>query len=193
MSGDRRENIFEDDLDRAGFLNSRRGLPAHRLEVPCLRVDEQPLPLAAGTAWSQSGGRDAVVSKSLHGALRPASPKGGALIPGALQNDVVEPGQSAYFATVADYIHLDPARARLFGRSGALKIYRWSSLPCYLASAGNGPYGWKFLGNGRTRRRKTWRLSTTAGDWKSALGKVWKRSNSSRCAEAGFQAVKHSR
>jgi hypothetical protein len=33
-----------------------------------------------------------------------------------------------------DYIHLNPARARLLGRSGALKTYRWSSLPCYLAS-----------------------------------------------------------
>jgi putative transposase len=47
---------------------------------------------------------------------------------------LVEPGQSAYFAIVADYIHLNPARARLLGRSGALKTYRWSSLPCYLAS-----------------------------------------------------------
>ena len=47
---------------------------------------------------------------------------------------LVEPGRSAYFATVADYIHLNPARARLLGRSGALKTYRWSSLPCYLAS-----------------------------------------------------------
>lgn len=43
-----------------------------------------------------------------------------------------------YFRIVADYIHLNPARAGIAGgRRGPLAGYRWSSLPCYLK--GNGP------------------------------------------------------
>lgn len=43
-----------------------------------------------------------------------------------------------YFRIVADYIHLNPARAGLAGgKRGPLVNYSWSSLPCYLK--GNGP------------------------------------------------------
>ena len=43
-----------------------------------------------------------------------------------------------YFRIVADYIHLNPARARLAGgKSGRLAGYRWSSLACY--AKGKGP------------------------------------------------------
>lgn len=45
---------------------------------------------------------------------------------------------ASYFRIVADYIHLNPARAGLAGgRSGSLTAYPWSSLPCYVK--GNGP------------------------------------------------------
>ena len=45
---------------------------------------------------------------------------------------------SYYFRIVADYIHLNPARASLAGgRSGKLAGYRWSSLSCY--AKGKGP------------------------------------------------------
>ncbi|MEO7097753.1 MAG: transposase [Luteolibacter sp.] len=43
-----------------------------------------------------------------------------------------------YFKIVADYIHLNPARAGLAGgKNGKLLGYRWSSLPSH--AAGNGP------------------------------------------------------
>ena len=43
-----------------------------------------------------------------------------------------------YFRIVADYIHLNPARAGIVGgRRGALTSYKWSSLPSYIK--GNGP------------------------------------------------------
>ena len=45
---------------------------------------------------------------------------------------------SHYFRIVADYIHLNPARAGLAGgKSGQLSGYRWSSLSCY--AKGKGP------------------------------------------------------
>jgi REP element-mobilizing transposase RayT len=47
-------------------------------------------------------------------------------------------GDRYYFRIVADYIHLNPARAGLAGdRSGRLVDYRWSSLSCY--AKGKGP------------------------------------------------------
>ena len=43
-----------------------------------------------------------------------------------------------HFRIVADYIHLNPARAKLVGGTkGALSSYRWSSLPAY--AKGKGP------------------------------------------------------
>jgi len=43
-----------------------------------------------------------------------------------------------YFRIVADYIHLNPARAKLVGAGrGKLIGYKWSSLPCY--ASGKGP------------------------------------------------------
>lgn len=42
-----------------------------------------------------------------------------------------------YFRIVADYIHLNPARAGLAGgRSGPLTGYKWSSLPSYIKGSG---------------------------------------------------------
>lgn len=65
-----------------------------------------------------------------------------------------------YFRIVADYIHLNPARAGLAGgRGGKLAGYRWSSLPCY--AKGKGPQwlamervlkSFELAENGRGRR-----------------------------------------
>jgi putative transposase len=42
-----------------------------------------------------------------------------------------------HFRIVADYIHLNPARAKLAGgTNGALSAYRWSSLPAYVKGKG---------------------------------------------------------
>ena len=41
-----------------------------------------------------------------------------------------------YFPTVANYIHLNPARAKIVGLdAGSLADYRWSSYPLYLDGA----------------------------------------------------------
>lgn len=64
----------------------------------------------------------------------------GHLFQGRYKAMLVEAG-SGYFAAVADYIHLNPARAGLIGRGGRLKSYRWSSLPWHLSSPHRRP-GW---------------------------------------------------
>jgi putative transposase len=45
-----------------------------------------------------------------------------------------DPMEGRYFQTVADYIHLNPSRAKMIGKGkkwGTLKEYPWSSLPAY--------------------------------------------------------------
>gem|GEM_PF-634124 len=46
---------------------------------------------------------------------------------------IIDGGSGEYFLTVAGYIHLNPARAKLFDlKSEGLEVYRWSSYPLYL-------------------------------------------------------------
>jgi REP element-mobilizing transposase RayT len=132
--GDRRENIFEDDLDRVRFLETltevcgRTGWKLHAYVLMSNHyhwlLETPQANLVAGMRWFQScyTARYNRRHRTCH------------LFHGRYKAMLVEPGESAYFATVADYIHLNPARARLLGRGGALKSYRWSSLPCYLRS-----------------------------------------------------------
>jgi len=62
--------------------------------------------------------------------------RGGHLFQGRYKAQLVnaDPMESRYFQTVADYIHLNPSRARMIGKGKkweSLKDYPWSSLPTY--------------------------------------------------------------
>ncbi len=53
-----------------------------------------------------------------------------------------DPMESRYFQTVCDYIHLNPARARMIGKGKnweTLKDYPWSSLPFYVKGKSKRP------------------------------------------------------
>jgi len=54
---------------------------------------------------------------------------------------IVEGSGTGYVRTVCEYVHLNPARARLLGAEQALRGYRWSSWPEYLKPPGQRP-GW---------------------------------------------------
>lgn len=132
--GDRRENIFEDDADRVRFLETlaevcrRTGWKIHAYVLMSNHYHwllETPWPnLVAGMRWFQS---------CFTARYNRRHRKAGHLFQGRYKAMLVEPG-SGYFAALADYIHLNPARAGLIGRTGRLKSYRWSSLPLYLTS-----------------------------------------------------------
>jgi hypothetical protein len=49
---------------------------------------------------------------------------------------VVDPEERGYFATLSDYIHLNPVRARLVNLEQRLFDYRWSSYRWFAAKAG---------------------------------------------------------
>ena len=52
-----------------------------------------------------------------------------------------DPFPTPSMKTVCDYVHLNPARARLLRAEQALSAYRWSSYPEYLKTARRRP-GW---------------------------------------------------
>lgn len=82
-----------------------------------------------------------------------------------------------YFRIVADYIHLNPARAGLAGgRLGPLANYKWSSLPSHVK--GNGPdwlvldrvlRGFELAQDGRGRRAYVAWLEARAADDKGKI------------------------
>jgi REP element-mobilizing transposase RayT len=139
--GDRRENIFEDDADRVRFLETlgqacqRTGWKIHAYVLMSNHYHwllETPRPnLVAGMRWFQS---------CFTARYNRRHRKVGHLFQGRYKAMLVEAG-SGYFAAVADYIHLNPARAGLIGRGGRLKSHRWSSLPWYVSSPRRRP-GW---------------------------------------------------
>lgn len=138
--GDRRENIFEDDSDRARFLETlaqvcqRTGWRIHAYVLMSNHyhwlLETPQANLVAGMRWFQS-------CFTVRYNVRHR--KAGHLFQGRYKAVLVEPEASGYFAAVADYIHLNPARAGLIGKRDALRHYRWSSLPWYVESARGRP------------------------------------------------------
>ena len=63
----------------------------------------------------------------------------GHLFSGRYKSLIVDGRGSGYARTVCDYVHLNPARARLLKPEHALRAYRWSSWPAYLKPPGQRP------------------------------------------------------
>src|SRR5881628_1161852 len=63
----------------------------------------------------------------------------GHLFSGRYKSLIVDGSDNGYLRTVCDYVHLNPVRAKLLGPRQALRAYRWSSYPWYLASPGKRP------------------------------------------------------
>lgn len=131
--GDRQEPIFKDDADHRRFLDTlgeacgKAGWQVHAL---CLMpnhfhlVVETPRgDLVAGMKWflgtytSRFNRRHKVV---------------GHLFSGRYKALIVDGSGNGYLRTVCDYVHLNPARARLLGPEQPLSAFEWSSWPEYL-------------------------------------------------------------
>jgi len=59
----------------------------------------------------------------------------GHLFSGRYKSLIVDGSGAAYLKTVCDYVHLNPARAKLLGPQEKLSQYRWSTYPAYLLPA----------------------------------------------------------
>lgn len=135
--GDRREEIFKDDKDRERFLETlgevcvKTGWQVHAL---CLMgnhfhlVLETPKGnLVAGMKWFL--GTYTSRFNRRHKLF-------GHLFSGRYKALIVDGSGNGYLRSVCDYVHLNPARARLVQAEASLSSYRWSSWPEYLRSPG---------------------------------------------------------
>src|SRR6266496_3936761 len=140
--GDRCEPIFKDNEDRRSFLQTlgqacvRSGWQVHAY---CLMpnhfhlVVETPQPtLVAGMKWFPG---------TYTGRFNRRHKLFGHLFSGRYKSLIVDGSGSGYLRTVCEYVHLNPARAKLLRPEQALREYRWSSWPEYLRAPRKRP-GW---------------------------------------------------
>jgi REP-associated tyrosine transposase len=149
--GDHREDIFSDAQDRQLFLAT--------LDEACAKTDWQV---------------HAFCLMSTHFHLVVETPKGnlvegmkwllgtytgrynrrhklfGHLFSGRYKALFVDGSGTGYLKTVCDYVHLNPARAKLLPRKQKLSSFRWSSYPEYL--------------RGRSERRRCLRVDRLLGE-----------------------------
>jgi len=137
--GDRREDIFRDDLDREAFLKTladacaKTGWQVHAF---CLMpnhfhlVVETPQPnLVPGMKWFL--GTYTTRFNRRH-------KLNGHVFAGRYKSLLVA-GNGGYLRTVCDYVHLNPVRAKLVSSDERLHNYRWSSLPAILLPSDQRP------------------------------------------------------
>src|SRR5467141_2298862 len=138
--GDRREDIFLNDVDRQDFLKT--------LAEACQKTDwqvhsyclmrnhyhlvlETPnANLISGMAWLQS-------TYTIR--LNHRQKLFGHVFSGRYKAQMVEGSGSGYLRTACDYVHLNPVRAGLLRADERLLAYPWSSLGYYLAAPQHRP------------------------------------------------------
>ena len=138
--GDRREDIFKDDLDRRQFLSTleeacqKTGWQVHAY---CLMrnhfhlvIETPQANLVAGMKWLSG-----VYTKRFNIRHKFC----GHVFAGRYKALVVDGSGDGYFKTVCDYVHLNPVRARVIAVKAGLETFRWSSYPAYLQPARQRP------------------------------------------------------
>ena len=131
--GDRREAIYRDDHDRSVFLKTlgetckKTGWQVHAYVLMGnhfhLVVETPRANLVAGMRWFM--GTYTARFNRRHKFF-------GHLFSGRYKALVVDGSGSGYLKSVCDYVHLNPARARLIPSDEKLSSYPWSSYPGYL-------------------------------------------------------------
>lgn len=133
--GDRREEIFKDDVDRERFLGTlgdacrKAGWQVHAY---CLMrnhfhlvIETPQANLVAGMKWLLS-----VYTTRFNIRHKVC----GHLFAGRYKAMVVDGSGNGYLKTACDYVHLNPLRAGLLKPEEPLESFRWSSLHHYLSN-----------------------------------------------------------
>jgi putative transposase len=131
--GDRREDIFWNDSDRAGFLEllSRTcGKTDWEVHAYCLMSNHFHLVVETPRANLVSGMKWLLGSYTMRFNRRHRLC--GHLFAGRYKSLLIDERDPLYLRTVCDYVHLNPARAGLIEPDQALQSYRWSSYPGYV-------------------------------------------------------------
>ena len=138
--GDRREDIFLDDVDRQDFLKTLAEACQKtdwQIHAYCLMRNHYHLVLetpdanlVAGMAWLQS--THTIRLNHRHKLF-------GHVFSGRYRAQLVEGSGNGYLRTACDYVHLNPVRAGLLARGERLLAYPWSSFGAYLAAGRHRP------------------------------------------------------
>ena len=140
--GDRRDDIYFDDVDRQDFLKT--------LAEACQKTDWQvhAYCLLRNHFHLVVETPNANLSEGMHwllgtytGRLNRRHQQTGQVFSGRYKALVVDGSGNGYLKTVCDYVHLNPVRAGLLGSGERLLSYPWSSLGWYLAVPKHRP-GW---------------------------------------------------
>ena len=138
--GDRREEIYLNDVDRQDFLKTQAEAcekTGWQIHAYCLMrnhyhlvVETPNANLVAGMAWLQS--TYTIRLNHRHKLI-------GHVLSGRYKAQLVDGSGDGYFRTVCDYVHLNPVRARLLNPEDRLMSYPWSSFPYYLSAPAHRP------------------------------------------------------
>ena len=131
--GDRREDIFWDDGDRASFLellSQTCGKSAWQVHAYCLMSNHFHLVVETPRANLVSGMKWLLGNYTMRFNRRHRLC--GHLFAGRYKSLVIDERDPLYLRAVCDYVHLNPARAGLVQPDQGLGNYRWSSYPSYI-------------------------------------------------------------
>jgi REP element-mobilizing transposase RayT len=138
--GDRREDIFLDDVDRQDFKTLAEACQkaGWQIHAYCLMrshyhlVLERPnANLVPGMAWRQS--TYTIRLNHRHKLI-------GHVLSGRYKSQLVEGSGNGYLRTACDYVHLNPVRAHILKPEERLLAYPWSSFGYYLAAPEHRPH-----------------------------------------------------
>ena len=133
--GDRREEIFYDDVDRHDFLKTigeacqKADFQVHAY---CLMPNHFHLVMETPNANLVAGMKWLLSSYTLR--LNHRRKLVGHVFSGRYKALLVDGSGDGYLKTVCDYVHLNPARAHMLKSQDPLLAYPWSSMIWYLAA-----------------------------------------------------------
>ena len=138
--GDRKKDIYLNDVDRQDFLKTlaeacqKAGFQVHAY---CLMRNHFHLVVETPNANLVAGMRWLLSSYTIR--LNHRQKLFGHVFSGRYKAVIVEGSGNGYLRTACDYVHLNPARAKLLGPDERLLEYPWSSLVWYLAAPEHRP------------------------------------------------------
>jgi putative transposase len=138
--GDRREDIFRNDIDRHDFIKTlaeachKTGWQIHAY---CLMRNHFHIVLETPEANLVAGMRWFLGSYTIRFNAR--HKLFGHVFSGRYKAQVVDGSGNGYFRTACDYVHLNPVRAKLLKPDQRLISYPWSSLLWYMAASEHRP------------------------------------------------------